>query len=145
MPAWNHDDEVPIVELNQHNDVPVIPLTLQPPASESEPDDEIEVENLIEHEDETVPVSVYEVGESSTVAIPREDGDRLLLGFMRRDIDSLFGQMLKARNVKEKAECKKLKKELEEAKLRVNTILQRPNEAINVPIEDVESSSPKES
>ncbi|GJY98221.1 hypothetical protein Tco_0515131 [Tanacetum coccineum] len=32
----------------------------------SEPDDEIEVENPIEHEDETVPVSVYEVGESST-------------------------------------------------------------------------------
>ncbi|GKF42852.1 hypothetical protein Tco_0126194, partial [Tanacetum coccineum] len=40
------------------------------PASESEPDNEIEVENLIEHEDETIPVSVYEVGESSTAAIP---------------------------------------------------------------------------
>ncbi|GKG50151.1 hypothetical protein Tco_0521251, partial [Tanacetum coccineum] len=45
---------------------------LNPPsfASESEPDDEIEVENLIEHEDETILVSVYEVGESSTTAIP---------------------------------------------------------------------------
>ncbi|GKD61266.1 hypothetical protein Tco_1298775 [Tanacetum coccineum] len=48
------------------------------PASESEPDDEI----------------VYEVGESSTAAIPREDGDSLLPGFMRRDIDSLFGRMV---------------------------------------------------
>ncbi|GKD14297.1 hypothetical protein Tco_1198704, partial [Tanacetum coccineum] len=65
-----------------------------PPASESEPDDKIEVENPIEHEDETVPISVYEVGESSTAAIPREDGDRLLPGFMRRDIDSLFGRMV---------------------------------------------------
>ncbi|GJS04518.1 hypothetical protein Tco_0321026 [Tanacetum coccineum] len=64
------------------------------PASESELDDEIEVENPIEHEDETVPVSVYEVGESSTAVIPREDGDRLLHGFMRRDIDSLFGRMV---------------------------------------------------
>ncbi|GKE62635.1 hypothetical protein Tco_1513002, partial [Tanacetum coccineum] len=64
------------------------------PASESEPDNEIEVENLIEHEDEIVPVSVYAVGESSTKAIPREDGDRLLPGFMRRDIDSLFGRMV---------------------------------------------------
>ncbi|GJU14557.1 hypothetical protein Tco_1142523 [Tanacetum coccineum] len=30
---------------------------------------------------ELFPVSVYEVGESSTAAIPREDGDRLLPGF----------------------------------------------------------------
>ncbi|GJX74398.1 hypothetical protein Tco_0312993 [Tanacetum coccineum] len=209
----------------------VDPLNPPPPASESEPDNEIEVENPIEHEDETVPVSVYEVGESSTAAIPREDGDRLLPGFMRRDIDSLFGRMVnfsrrlcgrktayalvekkseakdkfygklildlgnevrssvdqgtaamerlveKLGNVKEKAECKKLKKELEEAKLS-NTFLrmqnerverdlywtrvrahefyqemirkgfvfeERPNEAIDVPIEDVKSSSPKES
>ncbi|GJS04934.1 putative reverse transcriptase domain-containing protein [Tanacetum coccineum] len=171
-----------------------------PPASESKPDNKIEVENPIEHEDETVPVSVYEVGESSTAAIPQEDGDRLLLGFMRRDIDSLFGRMLildlgnevhssvdqgtvamerlveKLCNVKEKGECNKLKKELEEAKLS-NTFLrmqnerverdlywtrvrahefyqemirkgfvfeERPNEAIDVSIEDVKSSSPKE-
>ncbi|GJS03352.1 hypothetical protein Tco_0319860 [Tanacetum coccineum] len=173
----------------------VDPLNPPPPASESEPDDEIEVENPIEHEDETVPVSVYEVGESSTAAIPREDGDRLLPGFMRRDIDSLFGRMLildlgnevrssveqgtaameklveKLGNVEEKAECKKLKKELEEARLS-NTFLrmqnerverdlywtrvrahefyqemihrgfvfeERPNEAIDVPIEDEKS------
>ncbi|GJY86375.1 hypothetical protein Tco_0500401 [Tanacetum coccineum] len=137
------------------------------PASKSEPDNEIEVENPNEHEDETNPVSVYEVGESSTAAIPREDGDRLLLGFMRQDIDSLFGRM----NVEEKAECKKLKKELEEERLS-NTFLrmqnerverdlywtrvrahefyqemirrgfvfeERPNEAIDVPIEDEKS------
>ncbi|GKB57573.1 hypothetical protein Tco_0913759 [Tanacetum coccineum] len=72
----------------------VDPLNPLPPASESEPDDEIEVENPIEHEDVTAPVSVYEVGESSTTAIAREDGDRLLHGFMRWDIDSLFGRMV---------------------------------------------------
>ncbi|GJV21270.1 putative reverse transcriptase domain-containing protein [Tanacetum coccineum] len=69
-------------------------LNPPPPAFESKPDDDIEVENPIEHEDETVPVNIYEVGESSTATIPREDGDRLLPGFMRRDIDSLFGQMV---------------------------------------------------
>ncbi|GJS43028.1 hypothetical protein Tco_0568071 [Tanacetum coccineum] len=37
---------------------------------------------------------VYEVGESSTAAIPQEDGDRLLPGFMRWDIDSLFGRIV---------------------------------------------------
>ncbi|GJT39318.1 putative reverse transcriptase domain-containing protein [Tanacetum coccineum] len=72
----------------------VDPLNPLPPASESEPDDEIEVENPIEHEDATVPVSVYEIGESSTAAIAQEDGDRLLHGFMRWDIDSLFGRMV---------------------------------------------------
>nr|GEV19335.1 hypothetical protein [Tanacetum cinerariifolium] len=106
----DHVDEVPVVEPNQHNDVPVVleivlvyededlredefeeeedpqkedddmeidieedknepeltypyeevdPLKPPLPASESEPDDEIEVENLIEHEDKTVPASVY--------------------------------------------------------------------------------------
>ncbi|GKB92450.1 putative reverse transcriptase domain-containing protein [Tanacetum coccineum] len=129
--------------------------SLNPPprASESEPDDEIEI------------------GESSTAAIPREDGDSLLPGFMRRDIDSLFGRMVnfsrrlyrcemahalvekkgkgkekfygklildlgnevsssveqgtaameklveRLGNTEDKVECKKLKKELEEARL----------------------------
>ncbi|GKB17331.1 putative reverse transcriptase domain-containing protein [Tanacetum coccineum] len=169
----------------------VDPLNPPPPASESEPDDEIEVENPIEHEDETVPVSVYEVGESSTTAIAREDGDRLLHGFMRGIIDLFLANDLgnevrssmeqgtaameklveKLENVEEKAKCKKLKKELEEARLS-NTFLrmqnerverdlywtrvrahefyqemirrgfvfeERPNEAIDVPIEDENS------
>nr|GEX24639.1 putative reverse transcriptase domain-containing protein [Tanacetum cinerariifolium] len=70
----------------------VDPLNPQSPTSESEPKDVIEVENTIEHEDETVPASVHEVGESSTAAIPRKDGDSLLPGFMRWDIDFLFGK-----------------------------------------------------
>ncbi|GJR85086.1 putative reverse transcriptase domain-containing protein [Tanacetum coccineum] len=149
----------------------VDPLNPPPPAFESEPDDEIKIENPIEHEDETIPVSVYEVGELSTAAIPREDDDRLLHGFMRRDIESLFGRMVnfsrqlfgremahalvkkkgeakdrfyaieklveKLENVKEKAECKKLKKELEEA--RGFVFEERTNEAIDVPIKDEKS------
>ncbi|GJY77404.1 hypothetical protein Tco_0482520 [Tanacetum coccineum] len=113
----DHVDDVPVVELNQQNDVHVVPehvlmdkdkdpkedefkeeedpqeekdeievdieedenkpelaypyeevdpLNPPPPASESEPEDTIEVENPIEHKDETVPASVHEVGESST-------------------------------------------------------------------------------
>ncbi|GJS12624.1 putative reverse transcriptase domain-containing protein [Tanacetum coccineum] len=106
-------------------------LNPPPPASESEPDNEIEVENSIEHEDETVPVSVYEVGESSTAAIPREDGDRLLPGFMRRDIDSPFGRMTRVRA-----------HEFYQEMIRKGFVFEeRPNEAIDVPIEDVKSSS----
>ncbi|GKF98828.1 hypothetical protein Tco_0297611, partial [Tanacetum coccineum] len=44
----------------------VDPLNPLSPTSESEPEDVIEVENTIKHEDETVPASVHEVGESST-------------------------------------------------------------------------------
>ncbi|GJX24814.1 hypothetical protein Tco_0231110, partial [Tanacetum coccineum] len=68
-------------------------LNLPPPASESELGDEIKVEDAVESEDETVPASVHEIGESSTAPFLREDGIDLLPGLMRRDINSLFGQM----------------------------------------------------
>nr|GEY59014.1 hypothetical protein [Tanacetum cinerariifolium] len=69
------------------------PFNPLPTASELELKDAIEVENPIKHEDETVPASVYEVGESSTAPLLHEDSDGLLLGLMRRDINSLFGRM----------------------------------------------------
>ncbi|GKD64796.1 hypothetical protein Tco_1306904 [Tanacetum coccineum] len=238
----DHVDDLPVVELNQPNVIPVIPepvladededpeeeefkeeeepqeeeddmevdikedenepeLTflyeevdpLNPPlpASDSEPEDVIEVEDTVNLEDETVPASVHEVGESSTATFLREDSDGLLPGLMRRDINSLFGRMTslsrrlccrepthalvekkgkakdeyygklildlgnevrssveegtaamenlvrKLGNAEEKAECKKLKKELEEA--RGFVFEERPNEAIDVPVEDEES------
>ncbi|GKC92075.1 putative reverse transcriptase domain-containing protein [Tanacetum coccineum] len=158
-----------------------------------------EVENPIESVDETVPASVYAVGESSIDPFLREDSDGLLPGLMRRDINSLFGGMdslsirlcghetahalvgkkRKAKdeyyiklildlgnevcssveqgttameklveelgNTEDKVECKKLKKELEEA--RGFMFEERPNEAIDVPIEDEKSpsSDPQES
>ncbi|GKE15031.1 hypothetical protein Tco_1422608 [Tanacetum coccineum] len=145
----------------------VDPLNPPPPASESELEDVIEDENMID--------------------------DGLLAGLMRRDINSLFGLMdslsrrlcgretahalvekkgkakdeyygklildlgnevrssvvqgtatmeklvEKLGNAKEKAECKKLKKELEEA--RGFVFEERPNEAIDVPVENEKSPS----
>nr|GEV56828.1 hypothetical protein [Tanacetum cinerariifolium] len=69
------------------------PLNPSSPAFESEPEDAIEVENPIEHEDGTVPASVHEVGESFTASFLFEDSDGLLPGLMRRDINYLFGWM----------------------------------------------------
>ncbi|GKF60200.1 hypothetical protein Tco_0176986, partial [Tanacetum coccineum] len=143
----------------------------------------IEVENTIEHEDETVLASVHEVGESSTVPFLREDSDGLYPGLVRRDINSLFGRMTslsrrlcgretvhalvekkgkakdkyygklildlgnevissveqgtatkeklveKLGNAEEKAKCKRLKKELEEARFR-NISLHIQNERV---------------
>ncbi|GKA28143.1 putative reverse transcriptase domain-containing protein [Tanacetum coccineum] len=101
----------------------VDPLNPLPPASDSKPEDVIEVEDTVKPEDETVPASVYEVGESFTASFHREDNDGLFHGLMRRDINSLFGTVAmknlvrKLGNVEERAECKKLKKELEEARI----------------------------
>ncbi|GKF98445.1 hypothetical protein Tco_0297228, partial [Tanacetum coccineum] len=100
-------------------------LNPPPPASESEPDNEIEVENLIQHEDKTIPVSVYEVGESSTTAIPQEDGKakdkfygKLILDLgneVRSSVEqgthALEKLVEKLGNTEDKVECKKLKKE----------------------------------
>nr|GEU37022.1 hypothetical protein [Tanacetum cinerariifolium] len=71
----------------------VDPLNPPLPASELESEDTINVENPIEHEDETVPASVHEVGESFTAPFLREDSDGLLPGLMRKDINSLFSWM----------------------------------------------------
>nr|GEV72077.1 putative reverse transcriptase domain-containing protein [Tanacetum cinerariifolium] len=94
-----------------YRELEVDPLNPSPSASESELDDEIEIENPIENEDETVPVSIHEVGESSVAPFLREDSDSLFPGessvapflredsdslfpgLMRRDINSLFGRM----------------------------------------------------
>ncbi|GKA53236.1 hypothetical protein Tco_0746551, partial [Tanacetum coccineum] len=121
----------------------VDPLNPPSPASESEPEDVTKVENPIEHEDETVPARVYEVGESSTAPFLREDSDGLFPGLMRRDINSLFVHssveqgtsvmeklVEKLNNAKDKAECKKFRKELEEARFS-NTFLRMQNERVN--------------
>nr|GEV68843.1 putative reverse transcriptase domain-containing protein [Tanacetum cinerariifolium] len=71
----------------------VDPLNPPPLASESELKDAIEVENSIEHKNETAPASIRKVDESSTTPFLREDIDGLLPGLMRRGINSLFGQM----------------------------------------------------
>ncbi|GKB26470.1 hypothetical protein Tco_0865871, partial [Tanacetum coccineum] len=155
----------------------VDPLNPPPPASESEPEDVIEVEDTIESKDETVPVSVHEVGESLLRPFPFNEevyvGERLVLlsrdGALHWSIrkngkakDEYYGKLIlnlgnevrssveegttamenlvrKLGNAKEKAECKKLKKELEEA--RGFVFEERPNEAIDVPVKDEESTS----
>ncbi|GJS94311.1 hypothetical protein Tco_0801279 [Tanacetum coccineum] len=155
----DHVDDVPVVEPNQHDDVPVVPepvlvdkdddpeeeefeeekepkeeeeddmevdieeddnepklkypyeevdpLNPPPPASKSEPKDVIEVEDTVEPEDEIVPASVHEV-----------EGMAAMENLVR-----------KLGNAEEKAECKKLKKELEEARFS-NTLLRMQNERV---------------
>ncbi|GJT29751.1 putative reverse transcriptase domain-containing protein [Tanacetum coccineum] len=105
----------------------VDPLNPPLPASESEPGNEIEVENPIEHEDETVPVSVYETAyalvEKKREAKGRFYGKLILdLGnevrfSVEQGTAAMEKLVEKLEIVEEKSECKKLKKELEEARI----------------------------
>ncbi|GKE79081.1 hypothetical protein Tco_1545201 [Tanacetum coccineum] len=165
----------------------VDPLNPLSPASKSEPEDVIEVENTIEHEDKTVPASVHETtmwSRDGACEKKRKAKDeyygKLILDLgnkVRSSVEQGTTAMKKLverlGNVEDKAECKKLKKELEEARFS-NTFLhmknerverglywtrvrahefhqqmirrgfvfeERPNEAIDVPIEDEKSPS----
>ncbi|GJX22817.1 putative reverse transcriptase domain-containing protein [Tanacetum coccineum] len=131
----------------------VDPLSPPLPVFESEPDNEIEVKNQNEHEDETVPVSVYKTAhalvEKKGKAKDKFYGKLILdLGNeVRSSVEQGMAAMEKLveklGNTKDRVECKKLKKELKEARVS-NTFLrfmfeERPNEAINVLIEDEKS------
>ncbi|GKG09630.1 hypothetical protein Tco_0338376, partial [Tanacetum coccineum] len=130
---------------------------LPPPASDSKPKDVIEVEDTVELEDETIPASVHEVGESSTASFHREDNDgrkmaHALVEKKGKAKDEYYGKLIldlgnevrssveegeaamenlvrKLGNAEERAKCKKLKKELEEARFS-NTLLHMQNERV---------------
>nr|GEV26664.1 hypothetical protein [Tanacetum cinerariifolium] len=104
--AWRcRGYDLPVVEPNKHDDVSAILEHVlvdedeDPKEEEFEEEEEpqeeedMEVEDTVESEDETVPASVYDVGESSTAPFLREDNDDLFLGIMRMDINYLFGWM----------------------------------------------------
>nr|GEU81798.1 putative reverse transcriptase domain-containing protein [Tanacetum cinerariifolium] len=112
----------------------VDPLNPPPHASESEPEDTIEVENSIEHEDETVPASVHKV-DDCVVARRRmhwskkgkakdEYYGKLILDLgneVRSSVEKRTVAMdklvEKLGNAKDKVECKKYKKEFEEGRI----------------------------
>ncbi|GJV98392.1 hypothetical protein Tco_1553644 [Tanacetum coccineum] len=115
--------------------------------------DVIEVEDTVKPEDETVPASVHEVGESSTATFLLKDSDaHALVEKKRKSKVKYYGKLIldlgnevrssveegtvamenlvrKLGNAEERVECKKLKKELEEARFS-NTLLRMQNERV---------------
>ncbi|GKD00271.1 hypothetical protein Tco_1170545 [Tanacetum coccineum] len=139
----------------------VDPLNPSSPASESEPEDAIEIEDTVESKDETIPASVHEMASLSRRLCGRETAHALVEKNGKAK-DEYYGNMIldlgnevrssveegtaamenlvkKLGNTEEKAECKKLKKELEEA--RGFVFEERPNKAIDVLVEDEKSPS----
>nr|GEV68047.1 reverse transcriptase domain-containing protein [Tanacetum cinerariifolium] len=149
------------------------PFNPSPPASESEPEDAIEVEDSTEHEDESVSASVHEVGESSIAPFLHEDSDNLLPSLIKRDINSFFGRIAslsrrlcgretahalveKKGKTKDEFMNERVERDLYWTRVRAHEFYQemihrgfvfeeRPNEAINVLIEDerILSSEPR--
>nr|GEU55168.1 putative reverse transcriptase domain-containing protein [Tanacetum cinerariifolium] len=139
----------------------VDPLNPSPSASESEPEDVAEFGNTNEHEDETVLASVHEMASLSKRLYGRETA-HALVEKKGKAKDEYYGKLIldlgnevrysveqgtavmekvveNLGNVEDKAECKKLMKELEEA--RGIVFEERPNEAIDVSIKDEKSPS----
>nr|GFC21170.1 hypothetical protein [Tanacetum cinerariifolium] len=124
----------------------VDPLNPSLPTSESEPEDVIEVENPIEHEDENVPSSTaHALVEKKGKTKDKYYGKWILdLGNeVRSSVEQGTAAMEKLveklGSAEDKVECKKLKNELEEA--RGFVFEERLNKAINVLIEDENSPS----
>nr|GEU75456.1 hypothetical protein [Tanacetum cinerariifolium] len=130
----------------------VDPLNPLPPASESEPEDVIEIEDTVEFEDETVPASVHKMaslskrlcGREMAHALVEKKGKekveyygKLILDLVNNVSSSVEEGMVAMENLvkklsnaeEEKVECKKLRKELEEA-MSSNTFLCMQNERV---------------
>ncbi|GJZ18998.1 putative reverse transcriptase domain-containing protein [Tanacetum coccineum] len=127
------------------------PLNPPPPASDSESEDVVEVEDMVEPEDETVPNSVHEIASLLRRVCIREMAHALVekkgkakdkyygklildLGNEVRSsveerVTALENLVRKFGNAEEREECKKLKKELEEAGLS-NTLLRMQKERV---------------
>ncbi|GKD72725.1 hypothetical protein Tco_1331007 [Tanacetum coccineum] len=105
----------------------VDPLNPPSPASELEPEDVNKVEDMIEHEDETVPAKSMRwlLFQDDCVVARRR------MHWSRRNEKQRTSIMLveKLGNAEDKVECKKLKKELEEAMFS-NTFLCIQNERV---------------
>nr|GEU48302.1 hypothetical protein [Tanacetum cinerariifolium] len=140
----NHVDDVPVVEPNKHDNVSIVLEPVLVDEDEDPKKDEFEEEEDPQEEEDDMEVDIEED--------ENDPYDGLLPGLMRRDINSLFGNKVhssveqgtaamerlveKLGNAEDKAKCKKLKKELKEA--RGIVFEERPNEAIDVPVKDQE-------
>nr|GEV51661.1 hypothetical protein [Tanacetum cinerariifolium] len=121
----DHMDDLPVVKPNQPYDVLVIPEPVL--VDEDEDPDEVEFEEEEEPQEEE-NMDIDDEEDENEPELTMEEGAATMENLVR-----------KIGNVVERSECKKLKKELEEA--RGVVFEERPNEAIDVPVEDEESLS----
>nr|GEW20612.1 reverse transcriptase domain-containing protein [Tanacetum cinerariifolium] len=112
----DHVDEVPVVEPNQHDDVPVVP---EPVLVDEDEDEDPKEKEFKEEEDPQEKEDDMEID-------IKEDENKT---YVEQGTTAMEKLVEKLGNTEDKVECKKLKKELEEARFS-NTILRMQNEQV---------------
>ncbi|GJU70607.1 hypothetical protein Tco_1256866 [Tanacetum coccineum] len=146
----DHVDDVPVVEPNQHDDVPVIPELVLVDEDEDPEEEEFEEEEEPQEEEDDMEVDIEEDENEPELRYPYEE--KIVVEKKGKAKDEYYGKLIldlgnevrssveqgtasmeklveKLNNAKEKAECKKLKKELEESRFS-NTFLRMQNERV---------------
>nr|GFB64545.1 hypothetical protein [Tanacetum cinerariifolium] len=130
-------DEVPIVELNQHDDVLVVP---EPVLVDKDKDPE---EDKFEEEEDDMEIDIEKDENELELTYPYEEGKakdkfygKLILDLgnevhssMEKETAAMEKLVEKLGKTEDKVECKKLKKELKEASFS-NTFLLMQNERV---------------
>nr|GEY30087.1 hypothetical protein [Tanacetum cinerariifolium] len=151
----DHVDDVPVVEPNQHDDVLVVPEHVLVMKTRTQKKKNLrkkkilkknkktiwkstskkmrmsQTENPIEPEDETVPASVHEKGKANDKYYGKLilDSGNEVCSSVKQGTAAMEKLVVKLGNAEDKAECKKLNKELKEARLS-NTFLRLQNERV---------------
>ncbi|GKC48692.1 hypothetical protein Tco_1071437 [Tanacetum coccineum] len=137
----DHVDDVPIVELNQHDDVLVLPEFVLVNEDEDLEEDEFEEEEDPQEEEDDMEVDIEEDENEPELTYPYEEVDpvnpsppasesesedaievkkpikpRMRISSVEQGMAAMEKLVEKIGNAEDKAECKKLKKELEEAR-----------------------------
>ncbi|GJR74467.1 putative reverse transcriptase domain-containing protein [Tanacetum coccineum] len=159
----DHVDDLHVVEPNQHDDVPAIPEHVLVDEDKDPKEEEFKKEEEPQEEDDDMEIDIKEndnvpkllCGRETTHALVEKKGKakdeyygKLILDLgnevrssMEEGMAVMENLVRKLGNAEEKAECKKLKKELEEA--RGSVFEERPNEAIDLLIKNEKSPSSK--
>nr|GEX43418.1 retrotransposon protein, putative, Ty3-gypsy subclass [Tanacetum cinerariifolium] len=127
----DHVDDILVVKSNQHDDVPVVPEPVLVDEDADPEEEEFEEEEEPQEEEDDMEVDIEKDENETELTYPYEEVDPLNPPPLASESEpedmahALFEkkeQVLWLGNVEEKAECKKLKKELKEARFS-NTFL----------------------
>nr|GEX42701.1 hypothetical protein [Tanacetum cinerariifolium] len=130
----------------------VDPLNPLSPPSKSEPEDVTKAKNPIEHEDETVPTSVHEVGDDACISREERKRKGKVLSKLILDLGNEVCSSVKQGTTAMENLNEQVERDLYWTRVRAHEFYQemirrgfvfeeRLNEAINVPIEDKKSPS----
>nr|GFA12320.1 hypothetical protein [Tanacetum cinerariifolium] len=124
----DHVDDLPVVEPNQSDVVPVISEYVLVDEDEDPEEKEFKEEDEPQEEEEDMEVDIEE-DDNETELLPFQDDCNEMRSSTEEGAVAMENLVRKLGNAEEKAECKTLKKELEEARFS-NTLLSMQKERV---------------